>query len=80
MERRSKMYSPFNEKATRIIYRLKRVYKKPMTVIADNLIKQSLKDIDKSVVCETCIADKNNDCGSCYLKGKENSNVEHADK
>ena len=63
------MYSPsLSEKATRTIYRLKKVYKKPMTEIAESLIQQSLKAVDKAVVCEACIAEKNNDCEFCYFK------------
>ena len=68
-ERRRKLYSPvLSEKATRTIYRLKKVWKKPMTEIAESLIRQSLKQVDKGVVCEVCIAEKNNECNECYLK------------
>jgi len=68
-ERRRKLYSPvLSEKATRTIYRLKQAWKKPMTEIAESLIQQSLKAVDKSVVCEACIAKKNNECKECYLK------------
>ena len=63
------MYSPLlSEKASRTIYRLKRVWKKPMTEIAESLIQQSLKAVDKEVICKACIGEKNNDCESCYLK------------
>jgi len=63
------MYSPLlNEKTTKTIYRLKRVWKKPMTEITENLIQQSLKAVDKEIICETCIAEKNNDCEFCYFK------------
>jgi len=66
------MYSPvLSEKATKTIYRLKRVFKKPMTEIADHLIQQSLKSVDKSVICDVCIGEKNNNCGDCYLSRKE---------
>ena len=68
-ERRKSMYSPvLNEKTTRTIYRLKKAWKKPMTEITESLIQQSLKAVDKSVVCETCIGEKNNNCDECYLK------------
>lgn len=68
-ERRKLMYSPvLNEKTTRTIYRLKKAWKKPMTEITESLIQQSLKAVDKSVVCETCIGEKNNNCDECYLK------------
>jgi len=67
--RRRKLYSPsLSEKTTRTIYRLKRVWKKPMTEIAESLIQQSLKAVDKDVICEACIGEKNNDCETCYLK------------
>jgi hypothetical protein len=60
-----------SEKASRTIYRLKRVYKKPMTEIAESLIQQSLKAVDKEVICEACIGEKNNQCEECYLRPKE---------
>ena len=68
-ERRLAVYSPsLNEKTTRTIYRLKRVWKKPMTEIAESLIQQSLKAVDKQDVCKACIGEKNNQCEECYLK------------
>ena len=64
------MYSPsLNEGMVRTIYRLKRVWKKPMTEIAESLIRKSLTDLDKKVICEVCVTEKNNDCEDCYLKG-----------
>ena len=70
-ERRRKLYSPsLSEKTTRTIYRLKRVWKKPMTEIAESLIQQSLKDVDKDVICEACIGEKNNECENCCLNRK----------
>lgn len=75
------MYSPeLSEKATKTIYRLKRVFKKPMTEITESLIQQSLKAVDKKIVCDVCVGEKNNDCGDCYLNGKESEHVEQADK
>ena len=63
------MYSPsLSEKATRTIYRLKQAWKKPMTEIIDEMIQQSLKQIDSKAVCEACIAEQNNQCGECCLK------------
>ena len=62
------MYSPLlSEKAVRTIYRLKKVWKKPMTEIADSLIRQSLRAVDKNAVCEVCIGEKNNQCDECCL-------------
>lgn len=62
------MYSPLlNEKLVRTIYRLKRVYKKPMTEIAGSLIQLSLKTVDKDVICELCIGENNNQCEECCL-------------
>ena len=68
-ERRKLMYSPvLNEKTTRTIYRLKKAWKKPMTEITESLIQQSLKAVDKGVVCEVCITGQNNQCEECCLK------------
>ena len=65
------MYSPsLSEKTTRMIYRLKRVWKKPMTEIAESLIQQSLKAVDKESVCRVCIGEKNNECENCCLNRK----------
>jgi hypothetical protein len=76
-KRRRILYSPLlNEKLVRTIYRLKRVYKKPMTEIAASLIKQSLKVLDTEIVCEVCIGEQNNDCEQCCLKAKEAVHVE----
>jgi len=67
--RRKAVYSPvLSDKAVKTIYRLKQVYKKPMTEIADSLIQQSLKAVDKGVICEVCIGEKNNQCDECCLK------------
>jgi hypothetical protein len=41
-----------------------------MTEIADSLIRQSLKAVDKEVICEACIGEKNNECGNCCLNRK----------
>ena len=69
MERRRKLYSPvLSDRAIKSIFRMKRVLKKPMTEIADNLIQKSLKTLDKDVICEVCISEKNNQCEECYLK------------
>jgi len=63
------MYSPaLSEKATRTIYRLKRVWKKPMTEIADELIKKSLYTVEKEFVCRVCVRERNDDCENCYLE------------
>jgi hypothetical protein len=71
-ERRKQVYSPsLSENIVRTIYRLKQAWKKPMTEIAESLIQQSLKAVDKTVVCEACIAEKNNQCEECYLTRKE---------
>lgn len=66
------MYSPvLSEKATRTIYRLKKVWKKPMTEIAESLIQQSLSAVDRETICKVCVAEKNNDCENCYLASEE---------
>ncbi len=62
------MYSPtLNEKMVKTLYRLKRIYKKPITRIAEELIEKSLHLVDKESVCKVCIGEKNNDCNGCYL-------------
>jgi hypothetical protein len=64
-----KMYSPvLNESLVKTMYRLKRVWKKPMTEIAEELIKKSLYAVEKEFVCRVCIGERNNDCESCYLE------------
>jgi hypothetical protein len=64
-----KMYSPeLSENAIRTLYRLRRAWKKPMTEILEEMIQSSLKAVDKGVVCEACISEKNNNCAECYLK------------
>jgi len=76
------MYSPIlSEGLVRTLYRLKRVWKKPMTEIAKLLIQQSLKTVDKQLICQVCISEENNDCNNCYLKDalrKEAVSVEQA--
>ena len=62
------MYSPvLNEKLVKTLFRLKRACKKPMTEIAEGLIHQSLKAVDRELVCRVCIGERNNDCDGCYL-------------
>ena len=67
------MYSPvLDEKVVRTLYRLKRFYRKPMTEIADELMRKSLPAMNKELVCKVCIGERNNDCKDCYLaKEKE---------
>jgi hypothetical protein len=67
-ERRSLMYSPcLDESLVKTLYRLKRVWKKPMTEITNLLLQKSLDGMDKECVCPICINEKNNDCASCYF-------------
>ena len=65
------MYSPIlNEELVKTLYRLKRFYRKPITTLADELIKQSLKTFiasDKEFICTVCVGERNNDCNGCYL-------------
>lgn len=70
------MYSPvLSEQTVKTLYRLKRVYRKSMTKIAEELIGNALKTVDVGLVCRVCIGERNNDCNNCYLsndsKGKE---------
>lgn len=70
MRKETGVYNPaLSDSAIKTLYRLKRALKKPMTEIAESLIQQSLKTFDKGVVCEICIAEKNNQCDECYMKG-----------
>lgn len=67
------MYSPtLTNKAIKTIYRLKQVYKLPMTIILDNFIQNALELVDRFPVCEKCIEEKNDDCNECYLKKGDN--------
>jgi len=62
------MYSPIlKSNLVKTLYRLKRVYKKPMTKIAEELIRKSLLSIDREPICKTCKGEKNNDCNLCCL-------------
>lgn len=67
-ERRLLMYSPkLSGKSVATLFRLKRAMKKPMTEILEDMIQQSLKAVDRNVVCEVCISEKNNECRECCL-------------
>lgn len=62
------MYSPIlKEDIVKTLYRIKRVWKKPITKIANDFIEKSLNAVDKNEVCKICIREKNNDCGDCLL-------------
>jgi hypothetical protein len=53
------MYSPgLSEKMVKTLYRLKRVWNKPMTAVMDQLLIQSLATVDKKQVCEICSKEK----------------------
>lgn len=70
------MYSPeLSEKVTKTLYRLKRVWNKPMTEIADYLIQKSLGALDKEFICEPCALEKNNDCSNCCLSSSQQKEV-----
>ena len=63
------VYSPsLGESAIKILYRLKRALKKPMTEILEEMIQSSLKAVNKEVICGVCVAEKNNECDECCLK------------
>jgi hypothetical protein len=62
------MYSPvLNEQIVKTLYRLKRVYRKSMTKIAQELIGNGLKTVDTNLICRVCIGERNNDCNDCCL-------------
>ncbi|MDP1854231.1 MAG: hypothetical protein Q8L26_08545 [Candidatus Omnitrophota bacterium] len=42
-----------------------------MTEIAESLIKQSLKAVAGDIICEACLADKNDDCKGCYINDEK---------
>jgi len=67
-ERRALMYNPkLSGKSVATLFRLKRALKKPMTELIEEMVQQSLKAVDKGVVCDVCISEKNNECKECYL-------------
>jgi hypothetical protein len=69
-----RMYQPkLKDSIVRTVYRLKRVWKKPMTEITALLIQQSLKTVSNEVICEVCIVEQNNQCEECCLKKKGKS-------
>lgn len=62
------MYSPkLNEKLVMTMYRMKHTFKMPITRIAEELIMQSLKAVDKDSVCKGCVIEQNNQCEQCLL-------------
>lgn len=62
------MYSPvLSERMVKTLYRLKCSQDRPMTVVVDNLLLNSIESIDKGPVCEKCTSENNNDCRSCYF-------------
>ena len=62
------MYYPaINEQLVRTLYRIKRFHKKPITKLANELILESLKTIDKEEICLTCIRENNQECDVCAL-------------
>jgi len=62
------MYSPdLSERMVKTLYRLKRVWNKPMTAVMEQLLIQSLATVDKKQVCEICSKEKNNSCEGCYF-------------
>ena len=74
------MYSPeLSEKTVRMLYRMKLVMDRPITVLAEELIKQSVRGIDKEAICRRCVAEGLQDCGNCLLgaftNGKESDNA-----
>ena len=74
------MYSPaLSEPMIKTLYRLKRVQNRPMTVVVEKLLLESIASIDKKPVCEACVKENNNDCNGCYftcIKQKEINHVE----
>ena len=62
------MYTPaLSEKTVKTLYRMKRFYKKPITEIAEEMIKKSMHTFDKEQICRVCVSESNNDCGNCSL-------------
>ena len=62
------MYSPvLSETMVKTLYRLKCSQDRPMTVVVDNLLLNSIASIEKGPVCEKCTSANNNDCRNCYF-------------
>ena len=81
MKKELKMYSPvLSESLIRTMYRLKRVWKQPMTEIAEGLIQKSLGALDKEMICRVCISEGNNDCESCCLADGKKASTEKSKK
>jgi hypothetical protein len=68
------MYQPvIKDDAIRTLYRIKRAYKRPMTLVLEDILSAGLKAIQKAKVCAICQEEANNqDCLNCYL-GKEDN-------
>jgi hypothetical protein len=62
------MYTPsISPQLVRVLYRMKRFYKKPITKLANELIIQSLSTVPKEEVCKKCISESNQKCEECML-------------
>jgi len=56
-----------SESMVKTLYRLKRAQYRPMTVVVEKLLLCSIASIDKKPICEICVRENNNECGSCYF-------------
>ena len=62
------MYQPeLNQKSLRAIYRIGRATGSPMTKVLGELVRQSVKQLNKEDICRQCVAEGNRDCGNCLL-------------
>lgn len=62
------MYHPsIDERLVRTLYRIKRFSKRPISKLANELIRESLCTIDKEGVCMRCIEENNQECDVCEL-------------
>ena len=62
------MYTPkLSEDVIRTLYRVRTATSKPMTVVADSMIRSGLANVNKHIVCANCVAHGTNDCANCLL-------------
>ena len=67
------MYQPaMKEEAVRSLYRMKRAFSEPMTIILDGLLSKGFALSDREKVCLVCRQEGNDaECGGCYFSRAE---------
>lgn len=62
------MYQPaMQEETIMTLYRMKRAYKKPMTILLQELLVQAVKTINREEVCNKCRQEQNTSCEQCLF-------------